>query len=294
MRLREQARIVGEFVKDHGDMAVERLDGEEASYERLVEAVQSPPFLCDRKLVVIRGGSLNKDFIEKFEDFTKVITDSTDILIVEGKLDKRTGYYKQLKNLTDFHDYSVLDAQGLVRFAADYAKEHGGGLGAADARYLVERIGTNQSTLVNEMDKLLAYSVKITRESIELLTEELPQSKIFELLDAAFNGNAKRTLELYKDQRAQGVEPQQIMAMLVWQLYIFAVVKAGQGKSASEIASAAKLSPFAVEKSMAIMRRTSFDKLRTMISDLRVLDVRSKSEGIILDEALQHYLLTLS
>ena len=41
------------------------------------------------------------------------------------------------------------------------------------------------------------------------------------------------------------------------------------------------------------MRSVSLMALRTMISSLRELDVRSKTEGIILDEALQLYLLTI-
>lgn len=293
-RLREQARIVGEFVAEYTDMGLERLDGEEATYEQMLAAVQSLPFLVERKLVVIRGASANKELAERFEQFLDAVTDSTDVLLVEGKLDKRTALYKQLKKLTDFKEFTLLDAPGLVRFAGEYVKEQGGTISAGDARLLVERVSTDQLGLRHELDKLLAYDPSITRENIELLTDEVPQSKVFELLDAAFAGRTKQMLMLYKDQRAQGVEPQQIVAMLVWQLYIFAVAKAGQKKPAAEIARDAHLSPFVVEKSLALMRRTSPQQLRTMVSDLRALDVRSKSEGIVLDEALQHYLLTLA
>ena len=119
-------------------MAVERLEGEDASYERIAEAVSSIPFLCDRKLVILRSASLNKDFTERFEDFLRSVSESTDVLIVEGKLDKRTVYYKQLQKLTDFHDYKELDTNGLVQWAVAYAKEQGGNLSSADARYLVQ------------------------------------------------------------------------------------------------------------------------------------------------------------
>lgn len=293
-RLQEQTRIVDAFIAAHTDMGLERLDAEETSYDRLVEAVQSVPFLVDRKLVVIRSGGMNTDFTEKFEQFLGAVTESTDVLLVEGKLDKRTAYYKQLKKLDGFKEFNVLDANGLIRFAADYAKEQGGSLSTTDARFLVERVGTDQMSLTHELDKLLTYNSKINKASIELLTEEIPQSKIFDLLDAAFAGNVRRTQSLYADQRAQGAEPQQIMAMLVWQLYILAVVKAGQQRSSAEIATAAKLNPYVVEKTARVARQLAPTKLRQMITELRVLDVRSKSEGIVLDDALQHYLLTLT
>lgn len=294
MRLCEQQRIISGFVAEHTDMGLERLDAEETTYERIVEAVQSLPFLVDRKLVVIRGGSLNTDFTEKFEQFLGAVTESTDVLIVESKLDKRTAYYKALKKHTEFHEFAVLDANGLAQFAAEYVKEQGGQLSLVDARFLVERTGMNQMSLAHELDKLLAYDMTITRDSIVLLTDEAPQSKIFDLLDAAFGGSVSRMQRLYADQRAQSIEPQQIIAMLVWQLYVLAVIKAAGQRSVPDIASAAKLNPYVVEKTARLARSLSLSKLRQMITDLRVLDMRSKSSNIMLDDALQHYLLILT
>lgn len=303
-RLRAVREFVAGFEAKHGDMAVERLGGEDASYERIAEAASSIPFLCDRKLVVLHGASLNKDFTDRFETFISSVSENTDVLIVESKLDKRTVYYKQLQKRTDFHEYKELDANGLARWAVAYAKGQGGSLSPADARYLIQRVGdvahvekktgADQLLVEQEINKLVLYVPDITRQTIELLTDESPTSRIFDLLDAAFSGNTSHMQRLYADQRAQGVEPQQIIAMLVWQLYIFALVKTGQGKSTSEIAQSARISPFVVEKAQSAMRRTSLTKLRAMIRSLRELDVRSKSEGIVIDEALQHYLLTLS
>ncbi len=70
-----------------------------------------------------------------------------------------------------------------------------------DAKYLVMRVGANQQTLSNELAKLLSYDKAITRQTIDLLTEQTPQSTIFELLDAAFAGNSKKAMELYAEQR---------------------------------------------------------------------------------------------
>ena len=293
-RGQELSRLVSAFEREHGDMAVERLDGEEASYERTLEAAQTLPFLASRKLVVLRAPGANKEFAEKFEDFVKNMADTTDIIINEPKLDKRLSYYKQLKKLTDFKDFVVLDASGLTRFAAAYANEQGGALAAGNARFLVERVGTDQSTVQNELDKLLAYDPKITRASIELLTEKTPQSSVFELLEAAFAGNAKRTAELYAEQRALKVEPQQIIAMLAWQLHVLALVLTAKGRTAEVIAREARLNPYVVRKSQGLASRLTFTRLKELVASLRELDVRTKTEGIIPDEAVQYYLLQLS
>lgn len=294
--LRQQAlrELVDEFVSEHGDMAMERLDGEEASYERMHAAVQSLPFLSAKKLVVLRRPSANKEFLEKFESFVKDIAETNHVVLVEPKLDKRLAYYKSLKKQTVFKDFTMLDGNGLARYLVDYAKEQGGTLSSGDARLLIDRAGTNQLTLQHEVDKLLAYEPNISRASIELLSERTPQSSIFKLLEAAFAGNTKRALTLYHEQRDLRVEPQQIIAMLVWQLYILALVKTAGARSADVIAKEAAISPFTVRKTQNLARNISLLQLKKLVADLRQFDVRLKNEALIADEVVQYYLLNLS
>ena len=294
LRQQELRRIVDGFVAEHGDMALEKLDGEEASFERMHEAVQSLPFLSPKKLVVLRRPSANKEFTENFEKLSADIAETNDVLLVEPKLDKRLSYYKMLKKQTEFKEFTVLDANGLVRFLNEYAKEQGGTLSAGDARLLIDRVGLNQLTLQHEVDKLLAYDPKVSRQTIELLTERTPQSSIFELLDAALGGHTKRALELYKEQRALKIEPQQIIAMLVWQLYILALVKTAKDRSADQIAKEAKLSPYTVRKTQNLAHNISLPELKKMVRELREFDVRLKSEGLLADEVVQYYLLNMS
>ncbi len=294
--LRQEAirQAASSFVAKHGDMALERLDGEETSYDRMHEAVQGIPFLSSRKLVVLRGPGANKDFTEHFEELTSDVAETNDVIIIEAKLDKRLGYYKQLKKLTDFHDFAVLDANALARFATEYALEQGGRLRPADARLLIDRVGTNQLVVQHEVDKLLSYNSAIDHKSIELLTERTPQGSIFELLEAAFAGNTKRALAQYQEQRAARVEPQQIIAMLVWQLHILALVATAGRRSSDEVARDAHLSPYTVGKSATLARRIGLAKLKKFIRILREFDVRLKSESLNADEVVQYYLLQLA
>jgi DNA polymerase-3 subunit delta len=294
LRKQELSRRVAAFIAEHDDMAVERLDGEEASADRMREALQSMPFLTDRKLVVLREAGKQKAFAEAITDILPQIADTTDVILYEPKLDKRSSYYKTLKKETDFQDFTPLDAGGLARWAVEYAKEQGGALTISDASFLINRIGPLQQLLQSELHKLLSYDEHISRQTIELLVEPTPQSTVFELLDAAFSGNAKRAFTLYKEQRALKVEPQAIIAMLGWQLHILAVVKAGGTRSVDDIAKAAKLNPFVVRKSQALTRKLDMPRIRQLITDLLQLDMQLKRSSLDADEALQFYLLAMA
>lgn len=290
----ELARLVTDFAAQHGDMAVERLDGETAGFERLQESLQSAPFFAARKLAVLRAPGAVKRFAENVEQLLQGIPATTDVVVVEPKLDKRSVYYKFLKKATDFREYAELDESGLTRWLVQTAGEQGGSLGAAEARLLIDRIGPVQQLLANEVEKLLLYDSTITRTTIELLTEPAPQSSMFDLLAAAFAGDARTALALYGDQREQRVDPAQIIAMLAWQLRVLALIRTAAGRTSADIAAAAKLSPFVVRKSQPTAARLSLARLKQLVADLLMLDTRSKRENIDLDAALQCYLLSLA
>ncbi len=285
---------MSDFVAEQGDMGLERVDGEEATYERIGEAITSLPFLTSKKMVVLRSPSANKQFIEKAEQLLGDVPETTDVIIVETKLDKRLSYYKFLKKQASFHEFNELDNSGLAQWLAAAAKEQGGVLSIGDARHLVERVGANQQLLFSELEKLLLYNPQVTHQTIDLLTDPAPQSTVFQLLEAAFAGNHKRALQLYSEQRALKVEPQIIIAMLVWQLHLLALVKTAGSRSTDDIAKQAKLNPYSVQKSQSIARHITLARLKQLTANLLQIDTRSKRTSLDLDEALQHYLLTLT
>lgn len=293
MLQQELRKLVRAFVAEHTDMALEQLDGEEAEFDRIREALQSLPFLASKKLVVLRAPGANKQFVESFENLLTEAPESTDIVIVEPKLDKRLSYYKFLKKQPGFQEFAELDTLGLAKWLVGLVKEQGGSLSQSDASYLVDRVGASQQLLSNEIAKLLQYSPNVTRQTINELTERAPQSTIFELLDAALAGNSKKALELYHEQRMMKVEPQAILALLGWQLHVMALVKTAADRDPSAIASQAKLNPFVVRKTQGIVRGISLPQLKQLINDVFTLDVRLKSESIDADEALQNLIISL-
>jgi DNA polymerase III subunit delta len=290
----ELQQLSNAFVAKYGDLALERLDGETIDLARIQEALSSLPFLATKKLVVLRALSTNKQIQEQAEQLFNNLPETTNVIIVEPKLDKRLSYYKFLKQQTDFREFPELDQPGLVRWLTTEAKTRGGSLSPNDAHYLVERAGTGQQLLSNELEKLLLHNPKITHQTIDVLTEATPQSTIFQLLEAAFAGNRKQALKLYAEQRTLNVEPIQIIAMLGWQLHVLATVKTAGDRSADTIAQEAKLNPFVVRKSQNIARNLNLARLKKLISDLLQIDIQAKRTSIDTDEALQHYLLTLA
>jgi DNA polymerase III subunit delta len=285
--------LSGKFVEEYGELALERIDAQEADSQAVLDAVQSLPFLASRKMVIVRSLSSNKTASEQIEQIIDSAGNSTDLVFYEPAPDKRTTYFKVLKSRTQLEEFNEMDSHSLAKWLVEEAKKQDSELGLADANYLVERVGANQEQLANELEKLITYEPKVTRASIELLTEKTPQSKVFDLRDAAFAGNKKKALEFYAEQRAQKVEPQAIMAMIAWQLKLLVLAKTAGKRTNQQIAKDAGLSPYPVMKAQNLAAKIDKTRLEQMVAKALEIDEKGKSTGIDLDEALKTYIVTL-
>jgi DNA polymerase-3 subunit delta len=290
---RRLEELVNSFKNEHGDLALERIDAEEADVQAILDTLQNLPFLVARKMVVVRGFAQNKQASEKIEQIIDAAGEDTDLILYETAVDKRTAYFKTLKSKTQLEEFNELDAHSLAKWLVEEAKKRGGELSQQDANYLVDRAGTDQALISNELDKLITYNPKITHESIDLLTDPLPQSKVFDLLDAAFSGNKSRALKLYEEQRALKVEPQAILAMIAWQLQLLAVTKYADGKSTASIAKDVGMNPYPVSKAANLAHKLDEEKFRSMVDFASEIDLKSKTTPLDLDEALKTYITTL-
>lgn len=291
LRQRELARLSSAFIAEEGELAVEQIDGEDTEFVRIQEALTSLPFLASKKMVIFRAPSKSREFAEQAEELLSTLPDTTELLLYEEKFDKRSSLYKLLKKQTEFKEFTSLDGAALARWTSEEAAEQGATLASAQARYLIDRVGNNQLRLASEIEKLSILGGDITRERIDALTDATPQSTIFQLIDAALRGETEAALLLYDEQRAMKVEPQQIIAMLAWQLHAMATIKAAGDRSADQIAKQAKLNPYVVGKTSNLMRQMSLGFIVQKIDELVRIDLRGKRESLDLDAALKQFIL---
>lgn len=285
------SEFVNNFVATHGSMAVDKFGGEELETSVLSNAITTMPFLSERRLVVVRDLSANKLLAESIETIIGNVADTTDLVIIESKIDKRSKYLSTIKKMTDVREFAALDGEKLVEFALERANKLEAKISRIDAIYLIDRVGQNQQMVSSELQKLALYNPIINKQNIDLLTTISPTSSIFNLIDSAFNGDLNKVLELYDEQRAQGVEPFNILGMIGWQLHILAIVKSAGNKTDADIASAAKLSPYIVRKNRVIAKRVGHAKLQDLINQTINTDKQLKTSTMDADLAIKNLLI---
>lgn len=275
------------FVDASGD-SIERFDvSEMSSIDDIIDSVRSISFLEPRKLVIVRNFGQSKDLMEKIDQLIDTTADTTELLLVDQKLDKRTSSFKVLKKISDVKEFKQLESYDLEKWLVNEAGEAGGTLSQTDSRYMVERVGQDQQLLKSELDKLLTNSTEITRDSITKLVDATPQSQVFSLLDALFKGKADTAWELFLDQRAQGEEPHKILAMITWQLQQLTMAVYVPGGSKSRLVEAG-VSSYSAQKSLDMAKYIDKATIKSMIKELADIDALSKTNADI-ESALAVY-----
>ncbi len=282
----ELHRLEENFRNENDAIGIEHIDAGEMEAAEFLHHLQSVPLLSNKRFLSVRGFSRNKDLSEKVEQIISSLDEGTDLVILEPNPDKRTRLYKALHQLTDWHEYTVLDERKLVGWIVEYVEANGGRINRTDAAYIVTRLTADQQLLRNELDKLLNYQAEITRQTIDLLTEPSPQSNVFDLLDAAFSSSARRTVLLYRELRQQNVEPLSILAMIGWQLGVLALVSAAGTRDIGSISREAGLNPFVIRKSQRVLQKLSRERVERLLRQTMKTEYELKTQSVDADEAI--------
>jgi DNA polymerase-3 subunit delta len=271
-----------------GSGSIEQFDGSELQdVNSVINAARNLSLLDSKKLLIIKNAGQSKDLLENIEKICTSLPDTTQLVLIDKKFDKRSLGYKYLQKHGKVHDFQQLASHDIYTWLQQYSRDKGSELTPALARFLVERVGNDQLRLQSEIDKLLISPGPITHERIETLTDETPQSKVFAMLDALFQKNLERAWRLYQDQRAQGEDPYKILAMIVWQLQqLTLAVHAPDGSQ--QAMKEAGLSPYSAQKMSSLAQHVSKTDLLHNVNRLTEIDAQSKTNAAI-ESALEVY-----
>lgn len=290
----EVNKLVEELKKNTINLEVEKLEGEEINVQRLKEILNTLSIFSTKRIIIINDIDKIKNIGESIKEITENFDENIEFIIILKDIDKRLSIYSNLKKEKNFREINKLKTHELKDWAREYLSAFNVKIDSNDLIFLIDRIGDDQFMLKNELDKLMLISKNITREDIYQLSEASINSKIFDLLNSAFEGNKKNTIKLYEEQIYSKVDPNYILAMITWQLTNLAFVIFGKNIPQEELVKISKISPYTISNSRKLLDKIDQDKLKNLISNLSDIDYKTKTSSMSLDEALKNFLLTIS
>jgi DNA polymerase III subunit delta len=277
------------FEKKHGgDMNIEMLEGKTLNKIDFESAVNSTPFLAEKRLVIV------KDFLDrgndeeqkKIADFLEdELPDFTVIAFIEDEMpDRRSSLFKKINKIGNLEEFEQMIGPNLTRWIIKKANEKDLAISPNIAQYIGDSVGSDLWNLNNELDKLKSYSKtnQITEASIDDLMHPNLTSTIFKFTDYLAQKNRKKSISTMNILIESGEEIVKILFMIVRHFRILLQVKdlKDRGLPKGEIIDKLKLHPFVVSTMISQCPNFTQQKLRAIYNALLKLDTGMKTGKI--------------
>ena len=162
-------------------------DGEQASFDEIIQMVEQLPLMSQSKCVVVKGftPALIKGKKDELKAVLSDLPEYTCLCFVCPEDLKGEDFNYTLKLFEKYGTsacLSRLTPSDIVKKLNSAAKKYGREFEPGAAAFLVEYVGSDLNTVLNETDKLCAYcDGKITRAHIELLCSGLLETRVFDM-----------------------------------------------------------------------------------------------------------------
>ena len=270
--------IVDNFVAQNGAEGVEKIAAEDIDAQKLPDLLQGATLFAPQRLVVLKDISANKPLADVLVDHLPSVSGDITLVIVDPALDKRTRLYKWLRTNSDFREIGVLAGGELAAWVRSEAKLLGAEISDDAVRSLLQRTGSDQWRLNNEIQKLASFDRKISVDSINLLVEPTAEGNAFELLDAVIKGDTRTTEKLIGQLKGEE-DPYKLFGLLVSQVQAIATVAAAGERSLDQVAKDSGLHPFVLRKVQPVAKRYGQAGVRRIVMDVANCDDLMKSSG---------------
>ncbi len=282
-------------------------DSETVNFQAVYEACESIPMMSDRVCVFIKDFpflKLTADEMKQYTEYLPSVPTSTTLIFLMATTEvdeKQNSKWKTVLDtmnrngvifcLSKRSDNQV--AELLVRSAG----KRNTTISRETAEYFISVVGNEMTVLLNEFDKVCAYSGgnEITREMIDSIAVKSVEASVFDLTTAINNGKADRAFEILSELIKNKTEPTMIIGTIAFgYVDIYRAKTAAENRANTRDVIAAfpsyKGKTFRLDKAANSARNLSTAQVKELIAAVSDADIKIKSfsmnNTVILEELI--------
>lgn len=285
------------------DVTPEKYRGDDIDVNILADIFSGSTLFSQKRLVIIRDLSSNKSIWNSLPEWLNRLSDDTDIILIESKVDKRTKTYKTLQKISKIIDVKPMlprDEQQAIKWLDDQAKSRKMTipkdlLSKMVSRSIVENESNmayiDQSRLIKSLQSLSVYDAP-NEDAIDAVLPPTSNENIFELFVESIDGDANRAEQMLKSfQDTQS--PHMVLGLISSQVFQLATLVYGD-KTPEQVARDIGVHPFMISRLAPISARQTLSDVERYISLITVADERMKSSAGEPWDILSDLILNLS
>lgn len=293
-----------------------QLDGSNVTYDDIVNACETLPFMSDKKVVVIYRAEFLDDTRKKkksadgadedqgdkceehendasdksFSQISRYITSVPPhcILIVYQVLnddrDKPGSKVQRLDKKLCVVKFDKLKGDVLEKKVKSYFEEKGKSIGRPEIKLFCDLLDNNMETVKNEVEKLCCYteSNEIKKEDILSLLPQKADNDIFDLVDFISQKRYERAISIMNELIYKGESLLKILYMVERQFKLLLNIKIelDAGKSCQLISKELALNPYICEKMASQSRKFTKKQVLKAVDLCLSTEEKLKSTGV--------------
>lgn len=261
-------------------------DGKEIPADRIMDAANTLPFLCDVRLVYVRDSKLftagRKNDTETLAAYLPNIPETTVLVFVETDVDKRNRLYKRVAELGRVAEFVTPPDRELVEWIGNVFKKKGKQIRNENAVKLLRTVMRNMKALYVEADKLGDYvgdRTEITAMDIETVCSPSLETRVFDLVAAVGSGQTENAYRMYRNMLLMKEQPLMILTMIARQFKLILTCKNCMEKHMppAAIARELELRSFVVDECLRQGRYYTTEQLLAALVDCQDTDILIKT-----------------
>lgn len=196
-----------------------KFEGAAQDKNEIAIALDTPPVMADKKLILIKYSTIFKSATEDLKKFwTDVfenIDDETCIVFCEDSVDKRGVLYKAASKYGVCAECRYMEGTELKNWISRGVREAGKRISNDNIEYLISKCDKGMNSIKRELEKLFSYCEEtITSKDIDKIVTKLPQSQVFDMINAMLRKDSVFVFQLLSDMRTLNESPNMIMENL--------------------------------------------------------------------------------
>jgi DNA polymerase III subunit delta len=279
------------------DLNYIRLDGLTTTFDDIMNACETMPFMGEKKVVVVYRASFLKDKTDSagakiYNEVLKYLKDLPPytVLIIyylfNDKRDtpKKSNKVKSLDKVSKVVYFDKLKKDRYYKKVEEVFKEKGKEIGKIELRYFAEKVQNNFDIIRRESDKLISYAGDraITKNDIDKLIANSSEDDIFDLVDFISQKKVEKALDLLYELLSKSDQHMLIISNIennfkrLYEIKIFVQ----NGVRVNDISSKFKLPTFVCEKLINQCNKFSVKQLQRLMEICLETENKIKTTGV--------------
>lgn len=248
----------------------------EIEFIKVIENAQQIPFMDKYRLIIYQSEDFlrNLDLISEkelnsFFEYLDNPIETTFLLIITDKIDKRLKLYKKLNKKIKFIDFSSLDRINFSNFVDIETKKYSVVFSKTikdyfinKSKYLEKDSNVSLFDIHNQIKKLASLKDKnITIDVLNDIMDNQEEKNFFKLIDYVFDKNYKKSIELLYSLNRNQISLVLIYSQLINNIFTILKIKILELNSCSSIPKMLSIHPYIYKKNRIQSKNFSIDKL---------------------------------